>query len=256
MKGVDFVDFREKIILNAIEDRVYWWINIFKLRTRELLLYPSKDKNEIKFVNIEWRNIYLALTNNLNIENLEMSKKNFEKITLKQEHNTINRELSKILNIKVPDINLITNSLKDWYIYDSREYLKKIYNGTHQIEYPNEYILTGDFESLKFYNHLLAIIYVLDIKYPNIKSIKLLKEKFCVDYILENNLNTFQLEVFKKFTYNLYKACTKELIILGQDGDSYTCNFKEFDLKEFENYLNWAENYLTTKSLILVKTYK
>ena len=87
MKGVDFVDFREKIILNAIEDRVYWWINIFKLRTRELLLYPSKDKNEIKFVNIfsqftdiEWRNIYLALTNNLNIENLEMSKKNFEKI--------------------------------------------------------------------------------------------------------------------------------------------------------------------------------
>lgn len=252
---------REKIELSSLEVTSYWWINVIKAKVRELVIQGPYDKNEEKFLNIfynftekDWRNLYLELINYImeDINNFVprgdvIGIDTFEQDTDVNGHDRINEELSKILNGKVPDIRLASNSSKDSVIYTNMFGASVWYKSCGVINLPTiydaNYILTGDEKELHFYNSLLATISVLKELDRSFNSVSILRNQFCKEYKKVNKLKNYIKELKDLFDYSFNKASDNDIIYGRFWDETYSAYFKEIDYNGLDEFRTIAEYY-------------
>ena len=168
----------------------------------------------------------------------------FHQSTAKKEHQRLNTELSKILNIKVPDIRLANSDLKDSVIYtnifEACVWYKSCGTTNLSTKYDPCYILTGDLEELDFYNLLLAILITLKELDKDFNSIPKLKEVFINEYSKINNNLEDMNDIEEKFNYYLSRLNDLGLIYGRYWSNTYSAYFRDIDLVGLEKYMNTA----------------
>lgn len=255
--------YREKVELSPIEATAYWWINTLKDKTRKLVLYRTKDKNEISFANVfsdfterEWRKVYLELINYITDDVSNYVPRGivdldaFNQDTEKGGHDRINRALAKITKQSIPDIRLADNGLKDSVIYTNIfgacVWYKSCGTTDLPLEYDADYILTGNEKKLDFANLLLATIAVINERNRDFDSVDLLKERFCDKYIEDNNAYENSGDVFGMFDNSFIDAYNNGLIYATWHDNTYRCAMRDFDRIKLKEYIEEAEKYADT----------
>lgn len=221
---------KDEIELSPIQATSYWWVNSIREKVREIAIQGTVDKNEAEFASIfdnyteiDWRNLYLKLTKWISedVDNYVAKGKSFgidafNQDTAKGCHDRINDEISKIINHSIPDICLSSNGTKDFVIYTTKTSVSVWYKscGVNKLstKYKSSYVLTGDEDELNFYNLLIATIAILEQENGDIKSISLLRERFCQEYVTLSNSEEKIENVIEKFNQALDKANDRELV--------------------------------------------
>lgn len=228
----------EKTIeLNPYQQTAYWWINIIRAKVDELYIYKNrtgklKDDGEEKFLSIfgeysekDWRNIYISLQECIKndvynyIPTGDMLHLDcFSQDTAKGRHTRLNEEISKILNIEVPDIRLANIGKKDSVIYtdytSSYEWYKSCGIAELPVEYKCDYnyVLTGDLEELDFYNLVLATCLIIHDRGRNFISMDILRRVFCEEYKKHINIPNDIDDIYKEFN-NVFIAFQERIDI-------------------------------------------
>lgn len=251
--------------LSPIEATAYWWIKLIRYRVREIAISGTRDKREAKFAEIfyryteiDWRNVYLKLVKYISddVDNYIPKKDSdtFSQDTDINGHKRLNDEISKIIGQQIPDIRLAGNSVKGSVIYTTTSLASVWYKscGVNKLstEYEPSYILTGDDNSLFFYNLLISTIAVLDKVDSSFKSVSTLRERFCSEYIKLSETKETIKNVIEMFNYFFDKANDNEVIIGRSYKEMYFTSFKEIDYVGLEPYTGLANYYA---SVILQK---
>ncbi len=228
----------EKTIeLNPYQQTAYWWINIIRAKVDELYIYKNrtgklKDDGEEKFLSIfgeysekDWRNIYISLQDCIKndvynyIPTGDMLHPDcFSQDTAKGRHTRLNEEISKILNIEVPNIRLANIGKKDSVIYtdytSSYEWYKSCGIAELPVEYKCDYnyVLTGDLEELDFYNLVLATCLIIHDRGRNFISMDILRGVFCEEYKKHINIPNDIDDIYKEFN-NVFIAFQERIDI-------------------------------------------
>lgn len=248
----------EKIVLSPIEATAYWWVNLIRSKVREISIYGSSDKKEIKFskifydyTEIEWRKVYLKLVKAIakDVQSFvpDDNSDSFSQDTEIKGHTRLNDEISKIIGKRVPDIRLAGNNVKDSVIYTTSSSASVWYKSCGEdklsLKYDPSYILTGDKDSLDFYNLLIATIAIIKNIDRSSKSVSILRERFCNEYVnlseSEINLN----DVIEMFNFAFDKACDNDLIMGHSSEKVYFTSFRNIDYVGLEPYLDLAGHY-------------
>lgn len=257
---------KEKIELSPIEATAYWWINSTRSRVREIVISGARDEDEAKFAEIfygytelDWRNVYLELVKciTLDVDSYipEDSSDTFSQDTEIGGHQKINDEIAKIIRQEIPDIRLAGNGVKDSVIYTTTKMASVWYKscGVNKLatKYEASYVLTGDKESLDFYNLLISTIAVLDNEESDFDSVSLLRERFCSEYMkLKENEKNID-EVIDMFNASFDKASRKKIILGRSFQESYFASFRDIDYVGLESYFDLANHYA---NVVLQKT--
>ena len=252
---------KEEIELSSMEVTSFWWVNVIRGKIRELAICGTRDKDEIKFFEIfcgytefEWRNLYLELATYI-IEDVNnyvsigkvMGVDAFNQDTAKGRHDRLNVELSKITNCSIPDIRLANSYVKDSVIYTNIFGASVWYKSCGITMLPTKcdecFVLTGDEEKLNFYNLIISTIAVLETDDENFKSVSLLRERFCKEYKIVNNLDDSMESLYNKFNVCFNRACEKEIIIGRYFEKTYYSYFRDIDYVGLDKYMDMAHHY-------------
>lgn len=250
-----------EIELSSIEATAYWWVNTVRSKVREIMLQGAENKSELRFAEIfnryteiEWRKLYLELikyitedVNNYVPRGNTMSIDSFSQDTDKLGHARLKAELSKITNCRVPDIRLASSSTKDSVIYTNMfgacVWYKSCGVTNLPTKYEPSYVLTGDEKELNFYYLLLATVYVLRQEDKKFKSVSILRERFCKEYIEMNALKDNLEDIEEMFNHSFEKASDSGIILGRYYRESYFAHFYEMDLVGLDSYMEMARYY-------------
>ena len=248
----------EQIDLSSVERTAYWWIITIKAKVRELAIFGCNNQSQEKFLSIfknytevEWRNLYLKLiekiTKDLEQNVFEGTILEFKQDTEKKGHNLLNKELSSIIGIRIPDISLSSRNTKDSVIYTTKTNVKIWYKSSNLIPLSlscdKYYILTGDERSLRFYYLLITTIaFIKQIDY-SFNSINNLRQFFCKEYIHLSDQEEDPEEIFQLFNRSFNKANDNEIIIGRCFGATYSANIRTFDFLGLEEYYELAYHF-------------
>lgn len=254
------------IQLSPTEATVYWWIRIIKEKVREISTNVVYSKNEAKFAKIfikyterEWRNLYLKLipyfidkVNNFTKPICELETDTFHQDTDIKGHKEINSWLKEIIGCTIPDIRLGSNSSKDLVTYTNINSAIVWYKscGTRNLptSYEPSYIITGDEETLDFYNLLISTIAVLGQLDRTFNSVETLRTVFCSKYIINNKKK--KKEVYQMFNDNFDKLSDKHIVHGASWKPTYILSISELDLIGLDKYI---EQSYDIANLILQK---
>lgn len=257
---------KAKIELSPIEATAYWWINTIRYRVREIAISGAIDKDEAKFADIfysyteiDWRKVYLELIKYvaLDVDSYvsENTSDTFSQDTEIGGHEKINEEIAKIIGQEIPDIRLAGNGVKDSVIYTTTEMASVWYKscGVNKLatKYEVSYVLTGDKDSLDFYNLLISTIAVLDNEDSNFDSISILRERFCREYVKLNENEKSLDKVIELFNSSFDKASSKKIILGRSFQENYFASFRDIDYIGLESYSDLASHYA---NVVLQKT--
>lgn len=257
---------KAKIELSPIEATAYWWINTIRYRVREIAISGAIDKDEAKFADIfysyteiDWRKVYLELVKcvALDVDSYvsENTSDTFSQDTKIGGHEKINEEIAKIIGQEIPDIRLASNGVKDSVIYTTTEMASVWYKscGVNKLatKYEASYVLTGDKNSLDFYNLLISTIAILDNEESNFDSVSILRERFCREYVKLNENEKSIDEVIDMFNASFDKASRKKIILGRSFQESYFASFRDIDFVGLEAYSDLARHYA---NVVLQKT--
>jgi len=251
----------EEIELSSIQATAYWWVNLIRSKVKEILIEISSDEDKTNFAQIfcnftevEWRNLYLQLVYYIGEDVNNYIPKGdiygidaFNQDTEKGGHNRINEELSKIIQISIPDISLACSDSKDLVIYTNMfgacVWYKSCGISDLSTKYEPSYVLTGDENELDFYNQVLSTIAVLQQKDHSFDSIPILRDRFCDEYKrLHPSDETFD-EIRKRFNKAFNKAADRDIVWGRSFKQSYFAYFRDFDYVGLEKYMKLAEHY-------------
>lgn len=257
---------KEEIELSPIEATAYWWINLMRYRVREIATSGARDRNEAKFAEIfysfteiDWRKVYLELIKYIYKDVESYIPKNhsdaFSQDTDIEGHNILNDEMFKIIGQQIPDIRLASNGVKDSVIYTTVSVVS-VWNkscGVNKLatKYEPSYVLTGDRNSLDFYNLLISTIAVLNKIASSFKSVSTLRERFCREYIKLSELEETFDDVVERFNYAFNKASDNEIILGRSCKEMYFPSFRDIDYIGLDSYIDLANHYA---NVILQKT--
>lgn len=256
---------KEEIELSPIEATAYWWINSIRYRVREIAISGARDKNEVefaeifyKYTEIDWRNIYLELVKCISEDVDNYIPKNYSN-TFSQDtdingHERLNDEISKIIGQQIPDIRLASNDAKDSVIYttvsSARVWYKSCGINKLPTKYEPSYVLTGDRNSLDFYNLLISTIAVLYKTDSNFNSVPTLRERFCKEYIKLSEPEETINDVVERFNFSFNKANDNKIILGHSFKEMYFPSFRDIDYVGLDSYMDSANHYA---SVILQK---
>ena len=247
--------------LSPIQATSYWWINSIREKVREIVIKGPIDKNEEKFATIfycytelDWRNMYLQLTkyisedvDNYVTKGISYRVDAFNQDTAKDGHDRINDEISKIINQRIPNICLSGRGIKDSVIYTTQTFASVWYKscGVNKLptKYESSYVLTGNDDELNFYNLLISTIAILDKEDRNFRSISLLRERFCKEYIKLSDSKERIENVIEKFNKTFNKANDKGLILGRSNKETYFTSFRDIDFVGLDSYMGLAQHY-------------
>lgn len=249
------------IELSPIEATAFWWINIMKNKTREISLLGTCNRSESQFADIfyyytdtEWRNLYIHLTNSLtetihHSHKVEEPEKTnfFKQATNIGMHDSINRMVSQAIGQDIPDIRLSSYGSKDTAIYTnlSSTHIWHKYGSMMPLPttYMEEYILTGNQKELNFYNTFIATVAVLNYLDTKFRSIPLLRERFCEEYMKQNDPFGNIDKTAQMFDYVFEEANAKKLISGKIYQKYYFPNIHEVDIAGLSPFMEKAEHY-------------
>lgn len=256
----------EEIELSPIEATAYWWVNSIKNKVRDIVINGARTENEITFVDIfykfyevDWRILYIELIKyiTLDVENYVPKNRldSFSQNTEINGHNKLNNEISKIVGKQIPNICLASNDVKDSVVYTTTSYASVWYKscGVNKLptRYAPTYILTGDKNSLDFYNLLISTIAIIDKEDKNFQSVSTLRERFCNEYMKLNKTKKNINEVIEMFNYSFDNACKKGIILGRSFKEIYFTSFQEIDYVTLDSYTDLAKHYA---SIVLHKS--
>ena len=251
----------EEIELSSIQATAYWGVNLIRSKVKEILIEKSSDEDETNFAQIfcnfteaDWRKIYLQLVYYIGEDVNNYIPKGdiygidaFNQDTEKGGHNRINEELSKIIQISIPDISLASSSSKDSVIYTNMfgacVWYKSCGVSDLSIKYEPSYVLTGDEIELDFYNQVLSTIAVLQQKDHSFDSTPILRDRFCEEYKRLYPSDETMDEVKIRFNKAFDKASDRDIVWGRSFKQSYFAYFRDFDYVGLENYMILAEHY-------------
>ncbi len=262
---------KEEIILNPVEVTAYWWLRCIKNKIRELVVEKPRSKDEKSFLKIfynfsdvEWRKLYLKLINYIkeDIDNYELKGifglDCFNQDTDRCGHDRLNYELSRIIDKSIPDIRLASNNRKDFVIYTDLTGAYEWYKscGTRKLDDKYDanynYILTGNETELDFYNLILATIIKLDSLDKSFDSISILRERFCREYQLLNNIDNLE-RIYDEFNCVFNKLNDKDIVLGRFWKETYFPTLREIDYNGLEEYMIPAKHYANVVLNILSK---
>lgn len=256
---------KEKIELSPIEATAYWWINSIRYRVREIAIRGARDQNEedffkifYRYTEIDWRKVYLELIKYISEDVDSYIPQNyldtFSQATDLKGHERLNDEISKIIGQRIPDISLASNSVKDSVICTTVSFASVWYKscGENKLstKYEPCYVLTGDCNSLDFYNLLISTIAVLDKTDSSFKSVSTLRDGFCKEYIRLSKSEESINDVIERFNSCFDKASDNEIIIGRSFKEKYFPSFRDIDYVGLDSYMDLANHYA---SVILQK---
>ena len=156
----------DKFDLNPFEITSYWWINKIRDKVKELYMSDYFTRREELFLNIfknftdeDYRTMYLELKDLIFQDVIDYHSFNnvglYNQDTIVHNHDRLNNELSTIINVDIPDINLHMRNMKNYKIYTGYDGAYQ-YNYLDKIEeldktYDNDYIISGNKEILNLY---------------------------------------------------------------------------------------------------------
>ena len=250
----------KNIELSAVEATSYWWTKTIIQKVREILIKKTCSQNERRFAEIfinyterDWRKLYLEL-NKYIIENVNnyipqeiIGIDCYNQDTAQNQHNDINRALSKITNKNIPDIRLASYYRKDTVIYtnifEASIWYKSCGTTNLPTQYDPDYIITGDEKQLYLNNLFLATVAKIQEIDNDFNSISLLQKNFCKTIGSKKNLEKDKTQIEERF-YIAWKNANDKDIILGSIYDeTYSAHFHKFDFKEIEAYIEEAQHY-------------
>lgn len=256
---------KEEIELSPIEATAYWWINSIRYRVREIAISGARDNSEVEFAElfysyteIDWRKVYLELVKCISEDVDNYIPKNpsdtFSQDTDIKGHERLNDEMSKIIGQQIPDIRLASNGVKDSVIYTTVAFASVWYKSCEvnklSTKYDPSYVLTGDRNSLDFYNLLISTIAVLDKTDSSFKSVSTLRERFCREYIKLSESEETINDVVERFNFYFDKASDNEIILGRSFKEMYFPSFRDIDYVGLDSYMELANHYA---SVILQK---
>lgn len=256
------------IELNSYQVTAYFWINQIRSKVKEIFYYGYSDEKEENFFSIfsefdekKWRKLFLSLTEYVEKDVLSyVLKENYEGVnafsqdTCLSGHKRLNKELSLILNKRIPDVRLASNDLKDSIVYTKSDSVIVWYKscGTRVLDskYNPTYVITGDEEKLKLYNTLLFTINSLKYISNDFHSLYILRKVFCSSYANDNNLEIdYVLDIFNE-TINLLDD--NGLINGRSFGSNYFVSYSSLDLVGLDDYVETSEKYAD----LVIKEYR
>ncbi len=251
----------EKIELSSIETTSYWWVTIIKQKVKELLSKGTRDKQEIKFVEIfknyterDWRNLYLELNkyivewvNNYVPLGDMIGIDCYNQDTEQKGHNDLNNALKAITGKNVPDIRLASSNTKDSVIYTNMfgtcVWYKSCGTNSLPTKYDQEYIITGDEVQLDFNNLFLATVAIIMQKDKDFHSVPILRQNFCKIYNSEKELDEDSTTTYERFNIAFENANNKGVVLGRSYQERYFTHFREFDFVEIQPYMEEAQIY-------------
>lgn len=105
-------------------------------------------------------------------------------------------------------------------------------------------------KSLNFYNLFISTIAVLDERDSDFKSVSILREIFCSEYIKTAGIQESLNDIIELFDFLFDKACDREIILGSSYKETYFPCFRDIDLIGLDSYMSLANHYA---SVILQK---
>lgn len=241
----------DKFDLNPFEITSYWWINKIRDKVKELYMSDYFTRREELFLNIfknftdeDYRTMYLELKDLIFQDVIDYHSFNnvglYNQDTIVHNHDRLNKELSTIINVDIPDINLHMRNMKNYKIYTGYDGAYQ-YNYLDKIEeldktYDNDYIISGNKEILNLYKSIIVAIKELSINNEDIIT-ELFIKLFSLEYLNYNNLD-IDIEMMKEYcSYMINKINDLGMI----KGRSYNEIIRVTEIINF--YLNGIRGY-------------
>lgn len=240
--------------LTPVQASAYWCVNMMRNKVREINQYSSANDQECDFLDIfygygdvEWRNIYIELSNHFEEIVEEMNGYEFSIDTGAGGHNKLNQVLSLILKQSIPDISLSGYSSKDSVVYVTKDKASVWYKSCGEmplsLKYETDYVLTGNEDELELYSTLVATMAMLGVLDSGFRSTAELRGRFCKEFKKVNGLEDSLENITERFNLAYKKANERGLVT----GNVYSTSFYPLigsaDIAALEDYMDKGHHY-------------